>query len=366
MKLNTIFIKISALAFLISSIVPLSAFAEGPENLKAQNKFYTSNVQVLKDHGVLESDIQELGADIYPLANEISNKNLSKTQIENYINGIKQANEQSTEVEQNRKHGIMDTSTQVTSEVIDGQVTLPDGDKITVPNRNKMKLQPDNEVTQGIAPLVTLGDGPMYNVDARVGYNQITSMVTLPTVKSTTESGIIPYVLGGAYVTTNNVNYTGGADIGAFYEKGVWRLCINAVNSTGSQYYWTSSQTTLPNGTVYLNYKVSANNQVQITASDENYNYITSISYYFNDINLKADGSNVEMAYKNVKSISDGSYLLNGSWNNTYVYKPTGYSLMDSSTVVHASKKGTADEIAKISVTTSNPYYKYSTSIDFR
>ncbi|WP_238326901.1 hypothetical protein, partial [Paenibacillus graminis] len=32
---------------------------------------------------------------------------------------------------------------------------------------------------------------------------------------------------------------------------------------------------------------------------------------------------------------------LNGSWNNTYVYKPTGYSLLDSSTVVHASKKGT-------------------------
>lgn len=72
------------------------------------------------------------------------------------------------------------------------------------------------------------------------------------------------------------------------------------------------------------------------------------------------------MAYRDVHSISDGSYLLNGHIYDAYVYSPTSYTLMNSSVVVHANKKGTPDEQRKVSVNTIRPYYDYYVNIDLR
>ncbi|WP_442602651.1 hypothetical protein [Paenibacillus sp. KN14-4R] len=362
MKMSKILIKIAVPALLLTAVMPSAVFATPAE--KSADP-YEKSVNLLKLNGVSDTDIMNLGrGDVFSLNKEIETQGLSDQQIKNYVQGVKKADEQARIVENNRKNGITDESVQFTRKVVNGEVTLPNGNTIAVPENEKINGSSDKTTT--VSALATLSDGPKYNVDARVGYNQITSMVDLPSVRSTTTSGIIPYILGGAYVTTDNVNYSGGADIGAFYEDGNWRLCIN-----GTGALWTSSEATLPSK-VYLNYKVSANNQVQITASDANYNYITSISYYFNNIYLKADGSNVEMAtgfsmaYKKVHSISDGSYLLNGHFANTYVYKPSGSSLMNASVVVHHDKKGTTDEIAKTSVNTISQYYDYYCSMDFR
>ena len=63
-------------------------------------------------------------------------------------------------------------------------VTLPNGHVIPVPQRNKGE---DEEFT-----ITALGHGPYYNVDAKVGYKQVTHLVDLPSVYSATPSGIIP------------------------------------------------------------------------------------------------------------------------------------------------------------------------------
>jgi hypothetical protein len=371
MKTKKLLLKLSATALIIASILPFHAFASNDQQV-IKNDHIIKNEKLLKDRGVKESDVAILGSEVNTLANEISVNRLSDEQISNFIDGVKKADEQNKKVERNRKAGIVDESEQYTREVINGMVTLPNGKQIPVPQNDKVKSPAPKTASNMVSALAVLGHGPYYNVDAKIGYNQITAMVDLPLVKSTTPSGIIPYVLGGAYVSTDNVNYDGGADVGAYYENGSWYLAINGKNKANTANYWTSSTASLPGSTVYLNYKVSANNQLQITASDANYNYITSISYYFPDIYLKADGSNVEMAtgfsmaYKTVKSISDGSYLLNGRFRNTYVYKPTGYSLMNSTTVAHANIKGTYDEQQKVKVTTNSYYYDYYCSIDLR
>lgn len=340
-----------------------SAMAQDSTVDVSKTELFQTSAAVLKKHGLTDEVISKLGQDIYPLTNEIKTKNLTKEQINNYIDGIEKANEQQRKVKENREKGIVDESVQVTREVVDGMVTLSNGHKIPVPQRNKGS---ENKVS----PAGATAHGPYYNVDARVGFNQVTHWVDLPWVESRTPGGIIPYVLGGAYVTNwNNSEYYGGADVGAYYEWGEWKLAINGKSKAGGE-YWTNSTKALPGGKIYLNYKVSADNQLQITASDSNYNYITSISYWFPDIYLKADGSNVEMAtgfsmaYKNVNSVTDGSFLRHGHIYNASVYSPSRYSLMDPSVVVHEQKKGTPIEISKITVSTMANYHDYYVDIN--
>ncbi|WP_010503179.1 hypothetical protein [Paenibacillus elgii] len=341
-----------------------SAMAQDSTIDVSKTELFQTSAAALKKHGLTDEVISKLGQDIYPLSNEIQTKNLTKEQMNNYIDGIEKANKQAAKVKENREKGIVDESVQETREVVDGMVTLSNGHKIPVPQRNKGS-------EDKISPAGATAHGPYYNVDARAGFNQVTHWVDLPGVYSHTHKGIIPYVLGGAYVTNwNNTEYFGGADVGAFYEDGVWRLAINGKSKSGNN-YWTNSSATLP-GKVYLNYKVSADNQLQIIASDSNYNYITSISYWFPDIYLKADGSNVEMAtgfsmaYKYVNSVTDGSYLRGGHISHAYVYGPNSSRLMDESVVVHATKKGTQLEQEKISVYTNLKHYDYYVDINLQ
>ncbi|MEO3946240.1 hypothetical protein [Gorillibacterium sp. CAU 1737] len=358
--------RIGLLLLMATVVLGSTAMAEpSPEPSSSGSITAQEKAKLLEEYGLSDQTLKQLDYQAAPLIQEISTKGLTKEQVQHYVDGILKANEQTQKIEANRIKGVVDESVQITREVKDGQVTLQNGSTIPVPEAGK--------ASQGLASDVTLAHGPYYNVDAKVGYRQVTHRVDLPSVLSKTPSGIIPYVLGGAYVTNStNSQYYGGVDVGAFYEAGVWRLAINGKNQGNTANYWTSSTATLPGGTLYLNYSVSANNQVQIIASDANYNYITSISYYFPDIYLKADGSNVEMAtgfsmaYKNVKSLSDGSYLLNGHIYDAYVYNSSGYSYMNSSVVVHANKKGTADEQKKVSVNTVSNYYNYYVSIDLR
>ncbi len=70
------------------------------------------------------------------------------------------------------------------------------------------------------------------------------------------------------------------------------------------------------------------------------------------------------MAYKNVNSVTDGSFLRGGHIYNAYVYGPNWNSLMDSSVVVHEQKIGTPIEISKITVTTMANYHDYYVDIN--
>lgn len=328
--------------------------------VKSPSRTYQSSVEVLKKHGLSEQVISKLGQGTLPLAKEIATKELTKQQIDNYVKSILKAEEQLQKFRKNREAGIVDETVQVKRKVIDGMVIQPNGVKMPVPKRIKGASSEFSTMA--------LTDGPKYNVDAMVGYNQITHWLNLPQVNITTAGGIVPYVLGGAYVTYDNNTYYSGVDVGAFYLYGEWRLFI----SDGSEDGWYQTQATIPSGTVHLNYRVSASNEVTIEARDSNYNFLASMSAWYPNVWLAADGSNVEMstgfsmAYRSVQSISDGSYLLNGHISDAYVYDPNGYNIMDTSVVVHHNIKGSSEEIAKTSVTTFQPHSNYNVSIDFR
>jgi hypothetical protein len=172
------------LVFSASSAMAADSNAGKP----TKEKYFQTNSAVLKNNGITDEVIAQLGDEMYPLAKEITTKHLSKEQIKNYVDGIYKAKEQARKVKENREKGIVDESVQVTREVKDGMVTLKDGKTIPVPQRNKG--------TEGEVSTMALGHGPYYNVDARVGYNQVTHLVDLPSVRSTTSFDGIPIIWG--------------------------------------------------------------------------------------------------------------------------------------------------------------------------
>ncbi|MCP1306115.1 hypothetical protein [Paenibacillus tyrfis] len=373
MKVKKVLLTSVASAVLVFSIMG-SAFAEtlqkpslqtnelAPVSLQTTTKHnskYSSDVEKLKSHGVSDETIQRLGGDVDVLASQIDH--LSKTQIANFTNGLIKSAETSVKMKNLLSAGQNDNSTQYVAKVINGEVTLENGNKIPVPNSHKLDSS-SGAHTSGY----NINEGPMYNVDAKLGYSKVSALVTLPQVKSTYKSGVIPYVLNGIFMSNGQGGYTGGADLGLFYEDNQWRLCINGGNGL-----WVNSKDPINTSNVFIIFKVSAWDTVEIAAYDgQSYHPITSIYYWMGGKNFDPSGNGVEMAtgfslaLKYYHGLNDGSYLRGGRFQNTYLYNNNETRLWTSDLTTHRDKKRTDDEKRCIYVNTNSYDYDYSVDIN--
>ncbi|KEQ24843.1 hypothetical protein [Paenibacillus tyrfis] len=332
-----------------------------------------NDIEKLESFGLPKDIIQKLGNDVDVVAREISVNNLNMTQATNLSNGLIRSNLRAKEVAQ----GKYDPKEMYFAKAVNGEVTLPNGHTIAVPSNARNKISSKNTEAALESCKVWTGKhcvdtGPYFNIDANTGFSKVSAMVTLPSVYSASYKGVVPYVLAGIFYKRGEGDYPDGVDLGAFWEDGRWRLCINGGKDKEDQTkdLWVSGQVDLPSQ-VYLVYKIPFDGQVQIDAFDPiTYNPISGVSYWLPGRGFNQNGNNIEMssgfslAFKNVKNLTDGSYLRGGRFSNAYLYNNNFSTLWTSNYTAHRDKKRTDDEARTVQYNPNSYDYDYSVDIN--
>jgi hypothetical protein len=352
---KTLLISITLLLS-ISSTALASAQSLPNTNQPPTSSLHEQNIASLKSKGFTDDLISQLGDDVDVVSNAITNNNLNQTQIKNFTDGVIKAKT------------YKDSS--IKKEINNGSVILDNGTQLSVPDLYSQRLISGKEKND-VAASYTVSTGAAYDVTSSSGYSKVSSSVTLPST-SITATRDVPYFLGGIYTASS------GTDLGVYYSSGNWYTYIEmgGINWASSSSGWVSSSvaispTTHP--TLYLVYKVSAADQVEIDVYDgSSYSLISSLSYYAPSRGFNTAGTGVSMKSGNsiaytsgTGQLNDLSHILGAQWYNTYIYNNTTTALWSSSYTSARGKGGTSDEQSTVSVSTTSYDYNYSVSINF-
>jgi hypothetical protein len=305
------------------------------------NQISDKDLTKLRDAGVAEDDISSL-------CQQVEAYNPTKTQVENYVNGLIE----------NKADELKETNVPIDYEKTEN------GDTITpygiIPYQDLAKKWEDAPELKAVSTLsnrIVSGDqsGVYYVINSTAGYNQLTSFVTLPTL-STVNSVDRPYQFFG--FSTSNGSASAYGDIGLVYfpATSLWKGFYNVVE--GGTRYENYTFNFTGGSSIYFHLQIYTNKAVLIIRNPSSWAEVGRVEYTFHTSCVPSNFSTVKLSKQvtlaqhngGTLNITTGTKMNNANYSESWLYTPnTNYSF-SSTYCSEAYRQGpTAAAYGKIS-----------------
>lgn len=340
-----------ALALMLMLVVTSAAFGAMGKSTIGQDGVRGFDPSYLVKAGVTESEIAALGDDALVVQSIIESERLDYAAVRNLVSSLLNSPKPQGE----------------TYPVVDGAVVYPDGTRTPLPRK------PDQNTSGEVIGIAATcpehaGTGPYWEVDSVTSYTEATGYAHTPSNQYLSRDKDVQYMFLGAK------SNSGAIDAGIFLKYGA------------SDYRWFIYGGTSPNGwreesipvqvrpgkTLYLWLKV-LNNQVRLRIIDPaTWTTVVDVTEGVDPAKkISASESSIRVfkvtslaQVKNYENFQSGSYFFDAHWYTVYVYKSTGYGLLNT------SRTGCTDEYPDspdvVNTTVVDQYYEDYVDIDLR